>query len=192
MRLARQGWAHAERAKKALACTEQCTPHGVQRDGGPAPGLRGAVWERSRSARVRRKAPSVFWKAVPFAGRRRNGGLGRRAGGGSTPSLRGSMPTTNQGVRERFEEGRPRKAGPSLRGLSARGGRKAFVTRCCAGGRPKKRPSVGPFSGRRTATRQTQRERSKPLPGTGEDRSAVSRARGSCRVAEVGKRRLVQ
>lgn len=72
----------------------------------------------------------------------------------------------------------------------AHGNRKVLVTRCCARGRPKKRPWGGLSSGRGVTTRQTQRERSKTLPQTGEDRTAGSRARGSCRVAEFGKRRI--
>lgn len=68
MRLARQGWAHAERAKKALACSEQCAPHGVQRDGGPAPGQRGAVWERSRQRAYDGKHPRSSGKRHPSRG----------------------------------------------------------------------------------------------------------------------------
>lgn len=49
--------------------------------------------------------------------------------------------------------------------------------------------SDGLCAARRATTRQTQRKRSKTLSGTGEDRTVVGRARGSCRVAEVGKRR---
>jgi hypothetical protein len=77
-----------------------------------------------------------------------------------------------------------------LRGLSAHGDRKVLVTRCCTRGRPKKRPREGLRPGRGATRRQTQRERNKPLPQTGEDRTAASRARGSCSVAEVGERRF--
>jgi len=136
----------------------------------------------------------VFWKLPAFAGRWRNESLGRRASGGTTPGFRGSTSMTNQGARESFEEGRLRHAGPSLRNYPARGDRKVFVTRCCAGrsSSEKRRGFRESLTSQDVGTRGKRKgSAAKRYPGRARiEISAVSRARGSCRVADFGKRRF--
>jgi hypothetical protein len=205
-RLARQGWASAGSQQRRWHSRSNALRGNVR--GGRPQGNEGHAAVRGYplpvANHVRRKAPLVLGNVSPFAGRCRNGGLGRRARGAGTPGRRGGSSMT-QGVFGTFS----RRGARETRVLLSRfpGPRRPIerwetvVARCCAGGRDRgvARPRGAIFGRLRPARgrtkRHTRRERKNPLPGAREGHAArvvlAGRVVLQKSVGDVGSREAV-